>query len=447
MAGRHGIGAVVAALCFLVAGAAAGGRVADVPRVTIEGASVGAFSVVVRWSVDRPARVVVEYGPGEGWIWSKPTVLRAAGRGETRLSTLEPATTYRFRIRAASAGGEGSAQGTATTSRMPATVWGRTIANALVVNGQRFFPRMVFKQCPYAYAGSIAAGINLFMGTNCSTIPAQLQQLAGRALSVTAIESRAVAGPGLVGWHHLDEADEHVDRAEAIPLVPSSAQTGRVPFLTLTNHFYSQAAPLPQGRGLYPALIARAEMVGFDIYPLQNWCRKNALHTVYDAQAELVALANGKPTFQWIEAAPMNQCYGLDPSPAIVRAEVWLAVAGGARGIGYFPDQWRADVRVEVAKVNRDLVALAPALLADAGSASVAKPSEVRVGVRRHDGATYVIAVNPTFSRTSARITVPGLGTRTLRVYGGERRVAARDGVIRDHFRGLEAKIYVAPPA
>jgi hypothetical protein len=59
----------------------------------------------------------------------------------------------------------------------------------------------------------------------------------------------------------------------------------------------------------------------------------------------------------------------------------------------------------------------------------------------------YVIAVNPTFTRASARITVPGLGTRGLRLYGDGRWVTARDGVIRDRFRGLEVKIYVAPPA
>ena len=58
-----------------------------------------------------------------------------------------------------------------------------------------------------------------------------------------------------------------------------------------------------------------------------------ALHAAFDAQAELVALAKGKPTFQWIEAGPMGVCFGLDPSPPIVRAETWLAVAGGARTV------------------------------------------------------------------------------------------------------------------
>jgi hypothetical protein len=443
-----GVAVVAAGLAF--AGASRTAPSVDPPRIVIEGADVGAFSAVVRWQVDRAARVVIEYGTGGvTQVWSKETRLSAAGSGSTRLSTLEPGTPYRFRVLAVppAGGTHGVAEGGVTTLPMPSAARGRTIPNAFVVNGQRFFPRMVFQQCPYAFDRSLAAGINLFMGTQCTTIPGHLTRLAGRALSVTPIETRAVSGPGLVGWHHLDEADEHVDRAEAIPLVPPSSQTGRVTFLTLTNHFYSGSTPWPNGDVLFPGLIARAEMVGFDLYPLQNWCRKDAMHAVFDAQVELATLAKGKPTFQWVEAAPMNQCFGLDPSPAIVRAETWMAVAAGARGIGYFPDQWRSDVRAEITKINRDLASLAPALLDVSEVATVVAPSPVRAGVRRHNGAVYVIAVNPTFARASAKIAVPGLGTQTLRAYGSPATVTSRSGVIRASFRGLEVKIYVLAPA
>jgi hypothetical protein len=57
-----------------------------------------------------------------------------------------------------------------------------------------------------------------------------------------------------------------------------------------------------------------------------------------------------------------------------------------------------------------------------------------------------VIAVNPTFAHTTARITIPGLGTAGLRLYDDGRWIVAHDGSYVDTFRGLQVKIYVAPP-
>ena len=439
--------AVLVATALVGAGVAGAGGSAQTPRVTIDGASTGPFSALVRFTVDQSARVVIEYGAGpETQVWTKQISVRPGVRAQLRLTALEPSRAYRFRIVATAGKQRGAAQGSLTTPAMPTSVRGRTMPQALVVNGQRFFPRMVWHQCPYAYATSIAAGINTFMGTGCVAPQTQLTTLAGRALSIIDVTKRGVSGPGLVGWHHLDEADEHVGGPAGIPQLPSSRDTGKVTFLTLTNHFYSGASPLPQGRDMYPGLIDRTEVVGFDLYPLQVWCRKNRFHDVFESQRELVALAEGKPTFQWIEAGPMNQCFGLDPSPAIVRAETWLAIAGGARGIGFFPDQWRPDVHAEVKRLSTEIASLSAALLGDEGKATVGSPSPIRVGVRRWNGATYVIAVNPTFARVGAKITVDGLGTVGLRVYGTGRWVTARNGVLNDRFRGLEVRVYVAPP-
>ena len=239
-----------------------------------------------------------------------------------------------------------------------------------------------------------------------------------------------------MGWHQLDEADEHVDRPEAIPLVPSSAQTGRVTFLTLTNHFYSKASPFPNGPTLYPGSRGPGGDVGFDLYPLQNWCRLNKVGDVYDAQKELDALSNHKPTFQWIEVRVMDcrPAY-LTPSPATVRAETWLAVAGGAAGSATSRTV-AADVRAEMRGSGPRLRSPSPALLDEGGTAPVAEPSPVRVGVRRHNGAVYVIADQPHLCADSAKIAVAGLGTTGLRRYGDGHWVTACNGVLRDTFRG-----------
>src|SRR5262249_18259264 len=110
-------------------------------------------------------------------------------------------------------------------------------------------------------------------------------------------------------------------------------------FLTLTNHFYSKAAPWPNGDQVYPAYIAKSDVVGFDLYPLQGWCRRTAFPDVFDSQREIVKLAAGKPTFQWIETAGMENCPNgpTAPTPESVKVESWLAIAGGAHGLGFFP--------------------------------------------------------------------------------------------------------------
>jgi len=199
---------------------------------------------------------------------------------------------------------------------------------------------------------------------------------------------------------------------------------------------------------MYPALLANAEVVGFDLYPLQNWCRWDSFHDVFDAQRELVGLAPAKPTFQWIEARQMD-CKDptLDVSPETVRAETWLAIAGGAHAIGYFPHDWRADVGAEIGRTNREIESLVPALVARALPAEVGDGSTVRVGAREHGGALYVIAVNSSRSASATTtISVPALGDRTLTALDGSRTVTAAAGRFTDTFAPLEVRVYIAAP-
>lgn len=418
--------------------------------ISVVGIDASAFGATVRWRASGPATVVAAWGSADELaVWSRPAIAARNGTGRSALTSLEPATTYRVRLAARAAGSaQATAEASFKTPALPPWIGATTTPLSLVVGGQPFFPRMVWNQCPWAYPRSLAAGINVFMGTGCGDVTAQLHALAGRAQSVLGVDERGTPGGHVVGYHQLDEADEHVDRADSLPLLPSSRASRRVTFLTLTNHFFSGAAPLPSGRGIYPGLISRAEMVGFDLYPLQVWCRRGTLHTVFEAQRELVGLAPGKPTYQWVEAAPMNQCFGLDPSPALVRAETWLTIAGGARGIGYFPPEWRPDVEAEIARMGRQIASLSAALLAPEAAVAVTPAgSPVRAGARRLNGATYVIAVNSWTDRVTAWIRVDGLRDGPLSVLGERRTVQARGGALADSFRGLGVHVYVASPA
>jgi len=199
---------------------------------------------------------------------------------------------------------------------------------------------------------------------------------------------------------------------------------------------------------MYPALAATADVLGFDLYPLQNWCRFDSFGDVFDSQLDLVALARGKPTFQWIEARRMD-CSGaeLDPTPETLRAEAWLSVAGGAHAIGYFPNNWSAAVGAEIAQVNHELSTLAPALVEPAIAASATLGSPVKVGARDHNGAVYVIVVNASRAPAAATITVPALVDRPLVTLDGQNKAAAKGGAFDVSLAPLEARVYIAAPA
>ncbi len=446
MRGGRRVACLLIAAASLASGTAGAGRAAEL-SVAVVGVEPQTSSAAVRWQVSGPAAVVVEYGLIEGYgVWSRPVHVRRAGAGTIRLPGLEPQTTYRFRVIARQGGRRAEVGGTFTTRAIPPWTVATTTANALILDWQPFFPRMVWQQCPWAYPQSLAAGINLYVGTGCGDARAQIAALAGRAYSVLDA-ARPLDGRGVVGYHLLDEADIRLPSADSLPRLPPSRHSRRVTFLTLTSHFFSGAAPPDQGRSIYPGFIDRVEMVGFDLYPLQNWCRKDALAAVYDAQRELVRLAAGKPTFQWIEAGQMEFCLGLEPSPALVRAETWLAIAGGARGIGWFPSYWKPEVAAEIGRLSREIASLAPALLGPEVPVVVDRRSPVKAGARAHHGAVYVIAANASFARVSARLAVPGLRASRMRVLGDDRTVRVVDGVIRDSFRGLQARVYVAPPS
>jgi hypothetical protein len=399
-------------------------------------------SAAIGWQASAAAKVVVAYGLTDDFgIWTKAQV---GASGQALLAGLEPNTTYRFRLIARTGSLRAETRGTLTTAAIAPWTTATTTANALFLDWQPFFPRMLWKDCSWDYPASLAAGINLFMG-GCGTGPAQLAELNGKAYSVLdAHQSAGVDGRGLVGWYQPDEADE--TKKPLAPLPPSSTSR-RVSFLTLTNHFFSAAAPLIGGNPSYPKLIAPVDSIGFDLYPLQIWCRR-AYQAVFQAQRELVALAAGKPTFQWIEAAPMNQCLGrgdLDPTPQTVRAETWLAIAGGARGIGYFPNSWSASVNREITSIDRTITALGPALLAPETPVATS-PGRVYAGARSFDGARYVIAVNATAKTRQTTFTLPGLGTTVGWVYGEGRTVPVRKGTFTDSFAPLAVHIYVVAP-
>ena len=408
----------------------------------LHAAGVTPFSATVAWQTETATTARVAVGPPDSpptlW-WSDDHAARAHS---VTLSGLAFSTPYHVEVPNVGAID-------LTTPGPSGTPHAYVKQGTLWVDGNPFFPLMVFEQCSDTYDTSLRAGINLFAGDRCGHLAEARSAVAGKALAAATADDHDSEVRGAVAWFLPDEADGHDLTAANLPALPPGVPAVR--FLTLTSHFYSGAAPLPQGRAIYPGLVSHADVVGFDLYPLQNWCQPGRLADVYLAQQELARLAGGKPTYQWIEAAGMS-CPTTGQTaitPATVRAESLLAIAGGARGLGYLPAAaWTGDVGGAIAEVARTVHYLGPALLGPDSAVRV-DPSggPVIAGAHADGGALYVFAVNSSFSPARATIRVHGLAGRALQVFDENRNVAAQGDAFTDDFAPLAAHVYIAAPA
>jgi hypothetical protein len=409
-------------------------------------ASTTPVSATITWRTSVPTTGHVSVGspalgPGR---WLPATALGATH--EVRVGALAPRRTYRVWVRShAEDGSQAETSIDVTTPIITGPITASTADGILLLDGQPWFPLMAYGLCSHHIDTALAADITLVALNPCGGLAEQLAVLDGRALSAGSEHDELVDGVGLIGWFYPDEADARGITGDALPPAPRSPT-----FLTLTNHFYSGADPLPDGRGMYPGLVARADVVGFDLYPLQEWCQPDRLLDVEAAQRELVQLAGGKPTFQWIEASEIKcrESPGQEITPATVRAESWLSVIGGAVGLGFFPAAWTAEIEHAIKRVADETAILAPSLLGRSVRTRVAPgPTHVRAAAWT-DGRTIVVAaVNAGRTPTSARITVDGVAGRTLGVVGEGRTVTAANGAFTETFAPLAAHVYVLGPA
>ncbi len=408
--------------------------------------SLTPFSATIAWRTSEPVASRIAYGSATPTLWTEDAT--ATLEHVAQVSGLTAASSWNVWVTAHADDGRTATQPYMLTTPPRAGRGNMSTQNGvLAIDGQPYFPTIVWNACPYQMPKLMSLGIDLFMANACGGASEQATAAAGRGFALSS--AKAAPDAGAVGTYLPDEWDTFLPGNLGLDAAQRMAPSNGAPgprFLTLTNHFYSKAAPLPQGRGMYPALIGIADVLGFDLYPLQNWCRWDSFGDVFESQKELVALAYGKPTFQWIEARHMD-CKDpkLDPSADTVRAETWLAIAGGAHAIGYFPNSWDPSVDGEIARSKREIQSLEPALLEPALAATASNP-QVKVSARVHNGALYVIAVNGSRDAASTSFNVPQLGNRGLVSLDGSRATVAASGAFSDTFAPLEVRVYISAP-
>ena len=435
---------LVATCAVLIAATAP--NAAAAPLIEQVHAVATASSATISWQTGSATRGRVAYGVGGLYLWTALEATASTAHAVT-LPDLNAATTYAFRIDVAGA----TSSGTLTTDARGTDVRFGTSGTRVTANGSLLFPILSYEQCADTIGRALAIGINMFVQvpyTGCAH-PA--------GVTPPYLLSDDYGGQRGAGWYLPDEPDGWGIPPDRMPKLPAAG----LRVLGISQHFYSRQAKINDGfdRNDYKRFAALADFVGFDMYPIVKFCGRVPLLDVFRSQRELMTIyAPNKPTFQWIETSKMTgECPSLAITPAIVQAETWLAIAGGACGIGFFTNSWtegiwnRWDfdpgVESELAPLVARIQRLAPALCAQYGDVVPQWNGTVAASSRSLNGALYVIAVNSGAKATAARFTVAGLAGRTLTVLDENRTLRPRSAsVFSDRFDPYAVHVYVAPP-
>jgi hypothetical protein len=411
---------------------------------------IGPYSAVVEFTTDQDVAGVVGFGHDE------PVNFASDGAGRehrVELLGLVPETDYTVEV--LSHTGDDKPELEFTTEERPLSPEAAIDHGTVVFDGRPFFPVTAYGACPPTLGNLLQAGVNVFQwehscGSAASDLLGSIDSLGSRAYWTVPWDDRDLASEGLIGYTQPDEPD-------GLGLHPSSLpdidEPGRISFLTLTQHFAPGTGEFPwQEPGYYAGFMEKADVLGVDFYPLQSLCSPEKLALNHDVQASLVELAGGKPTLQWIEAAEMK-CPGRPDAaitPETLRAEMLLAIAGGANGLGIFPARLDASAASAV-RSTLDLIEEAwPMLLTPRVPVEIGGEGAplVRASARRSAGGTMLVVVNASTTQSaSVEIRLGGLptGQRFVSI-DDSLEVTPADGVLRLELEPLEVHILVAPP-
>ncbi len=339
-----------------------------------------------------------------------------------------------------------------------------------------FFPISVWLQSPSNAAAYAAIGINQYIGLYNTPTTADFTSLTSASVRVAFDQSSVglahVGDPIVFGWTQQDEPDnaQPIDGGYGPCVAPSTIQGIYATFTSkdpsrpvFLNVGQAVAVPTWPGRGScsaqpqdYPKYFQGADIVSFDVYPVNDGYDLGVVAKGVDFLGQSAGYA--KPVWNWIECTGINGPSG-KPTPAQVKAEVWMSIIHGSMGIGYFVHQFAptfderallddAVMKPAVAAINAQITSLAPVLntpplKAAASATSSAAGESIDVMARRSAGATYVFAVAMGSTPATGSFQVTKLpAAATADVLGESRQIPVSGGAFTDTFAGWGVHLY-----
>ncbi len=344
-----------------------------------------------------------------------------------------------------------------------------------------FFPIGVFSQPADAMEKWKARGINTVLETPQNHDPVEWDQAAQR--HKLHIIRRPLPNPrddigrkDLLAWSHWDEPDAAGRIFEWTPLFEKTFKQWReidpqrkifinfagpdISWFATRNDDYSR-----KYAAHYPRLIATADWIANDIYPCGGWlnqahARRRGDVTLIAEPLKVIRGLTAKPQFAFIETSeielgnvPGARC----PTPDEVRAQIWLAVVHGVRGLFYFPavvgtngfqfDGTPPEIVAEIKKQNETITELSTILQGPINPATVkiSVPIPLEVGWRQEGTQIYVFVVNPTNEPQRAQTIAikNALSIKSCHERLSKRSLTVANNQWQDNLSPFEVKIYV----
>jgi hypothetical protein len=350
-----------------------------------------------------------------------------------------------------------------------------------------YFPLAVWLQNPSNAKRFQAAGINLYVGLWEGPTDEQLAALKAADMRVVC-EMNAVGlahkdDPTIVGWMHGDEPDNAqpvkdpvTGRTSYGPCIPPAQIVAQYeemkkkdptrPILLNLGQGVANDEWVGRGAGAkqedYLTYVKGGDIVSFDVYPVAGLDKPNSenfLWYVPRGVERLTKWSQGtRRIWNCIETGRIDNP-DRKPTPAQVRAEVWMSLIHGSKGLIYFVHQFKPkfneyallddpEMLAGVTAVNRQIRVLAPVLNAgkpvEATATSSNAETPIALMARHHQGELYLFSVGMRNAGADGTFRVPRLSGRNARVevIGESRTVEMKDGAFRDHFDPYGVHLY-----
>ena len=356
------------------------------------------------------------------------------------------------------------------------------------------FPIAVWLQSPHNAARYKQLGINLYVGLWRGPTEEQLSDLKkqGMALvcSQNALALQHLDDPNIVGWMHGDEPDNAQSLGDGKgygPPIPAERIVDG--YRRIKERDPSRPVLLNLGQGVawdgwygrgvrtnhpedYPQYVLGCDIASFDIYP--------AVHDKPPVAGKLWFVARGvsrlrtwtegkKPVWNCIECTRISN-RDVKPTPAQVKAEVWMSIVHGSQGLIYFCHQFEPqfveaglladeEMAQAVREINAQIQALSqvirgpsvseaatvvcdpPRVSAELAEAMTTDP--VAFLVKKHEQATYLFSVRMENSPAKATFRFrEAFSGNTVEVLGEGRTIELEASQFSDEFAPHAVHLY-----